>query len=56
VKLGVKNLTVIDLDTIDKTNLNRQFLFCDQDVNQPKADIAVKAVMKMAMEDSLKYD
>lgn len=44
--LGFRYVELIDLDTIDVSNLNRQFLFRPQHVGHPKAVVAAEAAMK----------
>jgi len=40
-------ITVTDMDSIEKSNLNRQFLFRPKDVGSMKSDCAAKAVQQM---------
>ncbi|CAI7402753.1 BEM_collapsed_G0058140.mRNA.1.CDS.1 [Saccharomyces cerevisiae] len=40
----VKQVHIVDIDTIELTNLNRQFLFCDEDIGKPKAQVAAQYV------------
>ncbi|CAD7698859.1 unnamed protein product [Ostreobium quekettii] len=46
VLTGFKNIELIDLDTIETSNLNRQFLFRKRHVGQSKAQVAAEAVLQ----------
>lgn len=41
------SITITDMDSIEKSNLNRQFLFRPKDVGGNKSEIAAKAVVTM---------
>jgi ubiquitin-like 1-activating enzyme E1 B len=52
---GFRHVEAIDLDTIDVSNLNRQFLFRSQHVGMPKCHVACAAASKMAPDDQVKF-
>ncbi|XP_031125797.1 SUMO-activating enzyme subunit 2-like isoform X2 [Ipomoea triloba] len=43
---GFQNIHIVDMDTIEVSNLNRQFLFRQSHVGQSKAKVAREAVLK----------
>lgn len=46
VMCQVSAITIVDMDTIELTNLNRQFLFEDCDIGAPKATTAVNYIQR----------
>ncbi|EYC45512.1 hypothetical protein Y032_0425g1235 [Ancylostoma ceylanicum] len=53
---GFKDIHVIDMDTIDVSNLNRQFLFRREHVGRSKAEVATEAIRQMCPDIKITFD
>lgn len=47
VMFGIGNIVITDLDQIEKSNLNRQFLFRNTDIGKYKSQVAAENAIKM---------
>ncbi len=45
--MGFKNITIIDPDHIEKSNLSRQFLFGNEDIGKSKCHTAIKRIKEI---------
>lgn len=54
VQSGFKQIDVIDMDTIDVSNLNRQFLFRKEHVGKPKSEVAKDSILQHYPDVSIK--
>jgi len=53
VMIGIKKITIIDLDKVEKSNLNRQFLFEIESVGKFKSNMAIESIIKMTGKNDL---
>ena len=54
--LGIKNITITDMDNIEKSNLSRQFLFSDRDINKSKSFTAMHKVKELFTDKNIKIN
>ena len=56
ISSGIKNLLLVDGDTVEKSNLNRQILFNNDDINKKKVEVAKEKLSKINPNTSLVSD
>lgn len=45
IRSGIKNITIIDGDVFQISNLNRQILATQEDIDKPKVEVAIKRML-----------
>ena len=53
---GFKQISIIDMDKIERSNLNRQFLFDHSSIGKYKSEIAVKKIYEIRQDPTLKIE
>ena len=52
---GIGRMLLVDFDTVEKRNLNRQFFYNDSDVGKPKSRILAEKLRNYAPETEIKF-
>ncbi len=47
VRMGIKKITIVDYDTIENSNLNRQAMYRESDIGLKKVDVAKAELLKI---------
>lgn len=53
--MNIKNITIIDFDMIEKSNLNNQFIFNKEHIGKYKAQISSEIIKKLKPDINVKY-
>lgn len=56
VMIGIKKITIVDLDKVEKSNLNRQFLFHTDSIGQYKSLMAKDSIIKLTQKNDLEIE
>ena len=51
VLIGIRNITVVDMDTVEDSNLSKSVLFRKEDIGKGKAQVAAERLREMALTD-----